>query len=53
MKVDEIVGGQRRPVVHLVELCRELRSKLPELNCLMLTSYTDEEAMMDAILTND
>ncbi|WP_137816968.1 LuxR C-terminal-related transcriptional regulator, partial [Gandjariella thermophila] len=33
-----------------VELCRELRSKLPELTCLMLTSFTDEQAMLDAIL---
>ena len=30
------------------ELARELRSKLPELKCLMLTSYTDEQAMLDA-----
>jgi len=27
-----------------------LRSRLPELNCLMFTSFTDEQAMMDAIL---
>jgi two-component system response regulator DevR len=33
-----------------VELCRDLRSKMPDLNCLMLTSYTDEQAMLDAIL---
>jgi two-component system response regulator DevR len=33
-----------------VELCRDLRSSMPELNCLMLTSYTDEQAMLDAIL---
>jgi len=33
-----------------VELCRELRSLLPDLRCLMLTSYTDEQAMMDAFL---
>lgn len=33
-----------------VELCRDLRSSMPELNCLMLTSYTDEQAMVDAIL---
>ncbi|MEC3981669.1 response regulator transcription factor [Amycolatopsis sp. H20-H5] len=33
-----------------VELCRELRSMLPGLNCLMLTSFTDEQAMMNAIL---
>src|SRR5436189_4678133 len=24
-----------------VELCRELRSRMPDLNCLMLTSYAD------------
>ena len=33
-----------------VALCRELRSQLPELQCLMLTSCTDEQAMMDAFL---
>jgi DNA-binding NarL/FixJ family response regulator len=33
-----------------VELCRELRSRLPALRCLMLTSYTDEDAMLEAIL---
>jgi two-component system, NarL family, response regulator DevR len=33
-----------------VELCRDLRSTLPELNCLMLTSYADDEALFDAIM---
>ncbi len=33
-----------------VELCRELRSMLPRLNCLMLTSYPDEQAMLEAFL---
>ncbi|HET9139481.1 response regulator transcription factor [Actinophytocola sp.] len=33
-----------------VELCRELRSRQPDLNCLMLTSYADDEALLDAIL---
>ena len=33
-----------------VEVCRELRTKLPELKVVMLTSYTDEEAMLNAIL---
>jgi two-component system, NarL family, response regulator DevR len=33
-----------------IELCRELRSRLPELNCLMLTSYADDEALFDAIM---
>ena len=31
-------------------MCRELRSKLPELSCLMLTSFPDEEALFDAIM---
>src|SRR5262245_47198810 len=33
-----------------VELCRELRSRMPELACLMLTSYADDEALFDAIM---
>ena len=44
------VLDMRLPDGNGVELCRELRSKLPALNCLILTSYTDEQAMMDAIL---
>jgi two-component system response regulator DevR len=40
----------RLPDGNGVELCRELKSKMPSLNCLMLTSFTDEQAMMDAIL---
>jgi two-component system response regulator DevR len=47
---DLVLLDVRLPDGNGIELCRELRSKLPELNCLMLTSYTDEEAMMDAIL---
>ncbi|MDI9915215.1 response regulator transcription factor [Rhodococcus sp. IEGM 1379] len=33
-----------------VELCRDLRSILPDLRCLMLTSYADDEALLDAIM---
>ncbi|MFK0121041.1 response regulator [Streptomyces sp. NPDC090994] len=33
-----------------VSLCRELRSRLPELACLMLTSFDDEEALLDSIM---
>lgn len=40
----------RLPDGNGVELCRDLRSAMPELNCLMLTSFTDEQAMLDAIL---
>ncbi|MDP1804110.1 MAG: response regulator transcription factor, partial [Acidimicrobiales bacterium] len=33
-----------------VEVCREIRSAHPEINCLMLTSYADDEALFSAIL---
>lgn len=33
-----------------IELCRDLLSRLPELRCLMLTSFTSDEAMLDAVL---
>ncbi len=33
-----------------IEVCRDARSLLPELKCLMLTSYADDEALFDAIM---
>ena len=33
-----------------VEVCREIRSKHPEVNCLILTSFSDDEALFSAIL---
>ncbi|MET8582347.1 response regulator transcription factor [Streptomyces collinus] len=33
-----------------ISVCRELRDRMPELACLMLTSFDDEEALLDAIL---
>ncbi|HTJ67686.1 MAG TPA: response regulator transcription factor [Actinospica sp.] len=33
-----------------VSVCRELRSRMPELVCLMLTSFSDDEALFDAIM---
>jgi DNA-binding NarL/FixJ family response regulator len=33
-----------------VEVCREIRSKHPEIACLMLTSYADDEALFSAIM---
>ncbi len=47
---DLVVLDVRLPDGNGVELCRELRSGMPTLNCLMLTSYTDEDAMLEAIL---
>jgi two-component system, NarL family, response regulator DevR len=40
----------RMPDGNGVELCRELRSRMPELRCLMLTSFDDHQALMDAIM---
>ncbi len=47
---DLVVVDVRLPDGNGVELCRELRSRQPTLNCLMLTSYTDEDAMLEAVL---
>lgn len=33
-----------------VEVCREIRSLHPEVRCLMLTSYADDEALLGAIM---
>ncbi|MBV2357648.1 response regulator transcription factor [Streptomyces sp. J2-1] len=33
-----------------ITVCRELRDRMPELACLMLTSFDDEEALLDAIM---
>ncbi len=33
-----------------VEVCRDLRSALPELRCIMLTSFADDEAMLDSVV---
>lgn len=33
-----------------IEVCRDARSILPDLKCLMLTSYADDEALFDAIM---
>ena len=47
---DVAVLDVRLPDGNGVELCRELLSRMPDLRCLMLTSFTDEQAMLDAIL---
>ena len=40
----------RLPDGNGVELCREIRSRMPEVACLMLTSYSDDEALFEAII---
>lgn len=50
LKPDVAVLDVRLPDGDGVTVCRELRSRMPELACLMLTSFTDEEALLDAVM---
>ena len=50
LRPDVAVLDVRLPDGDGVSVCRELRSQLPELQCLMLTSFADDEALMDAIM---
>jgi len=47
---DVAVLDVRLPDGDGVTVCRELRSRHPDLACLMLTSFADDEALFDAIL---
>ncbi len=40
----------RLPDGNGVEVCRDLRAMRPELRCMMLTSFADDEALLDAIV---
>jgi two-component system, NarL family, response regulator DevR len=40
----------RLPDGNGVEVCREVRSRHPEVRCLMLTSFADDEALFGAIM---
>jgi DNA-binding NarL/FixJ family response regulator len=33
-----------------IEVCRDIRSRHPEINCVMLTSYADDEAHLAAVM---
>jgi DNA-binding NarL/FixJ family response regulator len=50
VRPDVAVLDVRLPDGDGVTVCRELRSKMPELPCLMLTSFADDEALFDAIM---
>ncbi|MEV8095580.1 response regulator transcription factor [Kitasatospora sp. NPDC085879] len=47
---DVAVLDVRLPDGNGVEVCREVRSRVPEVRCLMLTSFSDDEALFDSIM---
>lgn len=50
LRPDVAVLDVRLPDGDGVSVCRELRSGMPDLVCLMLTSFDDEEALLDSIM---
>ena len=50
VRPDVAVLDVRLPDGDGVTVCRELRSQLPDLRCLMLTSFADDDALFDAIM---
>ncbi len=47
---DVAILDVRLPDASGIEVCRELRSSMPDLKCLMLTSFNDDEALFDAVI---
>jgi DNA-binding NarL/FixJ family response regulator len=47
---DVAVLDVRLPDGDGVEVCREIRSKRPDISCLMLTSFADDEAVYAAVM---
>ncbi|MEU6820964.1 response regulator transcription factor [Streptomyces atriruber] len=50
LRPDVAILDIRLPDSDGITVCRELRSKMPEVACLMLTSFDDDDALLDAIM---
>jgi DNA-binding NarL/FixJ family response regulator len=50
LRPDVAVLDVRLPDGDGVTVCREIRSRIPTVACLMLTSFSDDEALFDAIM---
>ncbi|MFB7589072.1 response regulator [Streptomyces sp. NPDC056169] len=50
LRPDVAVLDVRLPDGDGISVCRELRSRMPDVACLMLTSFDDEDALLDAIM---
>jgi DNA-binding NarL/FixJ family response regulator len=50
LRPDVAVLDVRLPDGDGVSVCRDIRSSMPEVACLMLTSFGDDEALFDAIM---
>lgn len=50
LAIDVAILDVRLPDGNGVEVCREIRSRFPSVRCLMLTSFSDDEALVDATM---
>jgi len=50
MKPDLVIMDVRLPDGSGIEACRDIRSEMPEVRVVILTSYPDEEAVLSAII---
>lgn len=50
LRPDVAILDVRLPDGDGVSVCREIRSRMPEVACLMLTSFADDDALFDSVM---